>query len=123
VPTPIPFSVSPALRGLPQGQVFNSPTVSMAAGYTTIFWQLDIPGTADYENPNNHVTSQLFVNGVDAAATWNGGPGTDKQGDVDPPPAFAFDITAVPAGAALQVRITVTAPQKFLIGIKNGLMS
>jgi hypothetical protein len=123
MPPTIPFTVAPALRGTPQGQVFNSPTVTKQAGYTLIFWQLDIPSQADYENTANHVLSQLFVDGVDSASNWNGGPATNKQGVVDPPPSFKFDITNVPVGAVLQVKITVTAPAPFNIGIKNGAVS
>lgn len=123
MPNPIPFSVAPALRGTPQGQVFNSPTVTKQAGYATIFWQLNIPSQADYENPANSVLSQLFIDGVDAGATWVGGPATNKQGQTDPPPAFMFDITNVPVGASMQVKITVTAPAPFNIGIQNGSMS
>lgn len=123
MPNPIPFSVAPALRGTPQGQEFVSPVINKQAGWTTITWQLDIPATADYENTANHVTSRLFVDGVGSAATWNGGPATNKQGAVDPPPWFMFDIAGVVAGAALQVKMVVVAPAPFNVGIKNGLVS
>jgi hypothetical protein len=117
MPTPITFSVPARQR---QG-TFSSQVISYPGGYSRIYWELAIPKTAEYEDVTNQVTSQLFVNGVDPAGVWQGGRNVNKLGVVDAPPAEEFDITQVPAGATLQVVITVNNPMT--IGIQNGVIS
>jgi hypothetical protein len=122
MPTSIPFTVAPALRGTPQGQTFNSPQVTKT-GHTKLYWEINIPSVSDYENTANHITSKMLVNGQDAASVWQGGRFTNKLGVVDPPPAVEFDLSGVPDGATLQVQVIVTAPAAFNVGIQNGLLS
>lgn len=114
--TPIPFSV-PASR---RSGTFSTPVITLPAGYSRIYWELAIPKATEYEDPGNSYTAELLVNGSGSATTWIGGRATNKAGAIDPPPAIQYDISAVPVGATLQVRMTV--PVAFTIGIQNGVV-
>jgi hypothetical protein len=115
--TPITFSVAPAVRS----GTFSTTAFAKPAGYTKIYWELAIPIAAEYEDPGKSYTAQLLVNGVDPATTWAGGHSVNKLGAVDPPPAIEYDISQVPVGATLQVRMTV--PVAMTIGIQNGAVT
>jgi hypothetical protein len=124
VPNPVPFAVAPAVR---QG-TFKAPAspVTLPAGYSKLYWELDIPLTAEYEDPSNVIVSRMLVNGTDPASTWTGGHYVDKLGNVNPAPAVEFDIRAIPAGSTVQVQVEVNAgsPGKTMtVGVKNGLLS
>lgn len=127
MPTSIPFSVAPAPRGTPNGEVFTSNTVAYVSGYNTIDWSLDIPNQAEYENTGNSVKTELLQNGqVIGDSTWFGGrvETVDKQGNpvVNPVPRVGFSLANIVPGQLLQVRVTVVGPAPWSVGILNGLI-
>lgn len=117
VTPPFNFSVPAAQR---QG-TFQTPEFQISAPASLIFWQLDIPNTTEYEDVLNSVTSTLFVNGVDASTTWNGGRIKNKFGVIDPPPSVMFDISGLPVGTKYQLVVTVA--RSMTVGVKNGQIS
>lgn len=124
MPTPIPFSVSAAVRS----NTFQSATLTMPSGYTALFWELNIPNQSEYEDTGNSFTATIMYDpagGTDftiyGQATWVGGPATNKAGDVDPPPAIQFDVTPIPVGAKVFVKLALG--KSMTIGIQNGLLS
>jgi hypothetical protein len=116
MPAPINFSVAAAVRS----GTFSTSPVTKQAGYTRIYWEMAIPVAAEYEDPGKSYTATLLVNGVGSDTTWQGGRAVNKQGVVDPPPAIQYDISGVPVGATLQVRMNV--PVAMTIGIQNGVI-
>lgn len=122
--TPITFTVAASPR---QG-TFLSP-VQAQAGFTLLQWGLDIPKTAEYEDPTNSVTSSVLVTPpggpqfVFGTSTWQGGRYVDKQGRLDPVPIvqFGLDPAQIPDGSAIQVQVVV--PVRFTIGITQGVLS
>jgi hypothetical protein len=115
--TPINFSVAAAVRS----GTFSTAAVTKPAGYTRIYWELNIPNTAEYEDPGRSYTARLLVDGVDPATTWTGGRVVNKSLVVNPPPAIAYDVSTVPVGATLQVQMSV--PVAMTIGIQNGAVT
>lgn len=115
--TPINFSVPAARRS----GTFSTTAITLPAGYSRIYWELSIPKATEYEDPGNSYTAELLVNDSSSATTWVGGRTTNKAGTIDPPPAIEYDISAVPAGATLQVRMTI--PTAMTVGIQNGVVS
>ena len=117
VTPPFSFSVPAKVR---QGQ-FSTSVFTLSAPASTIYFELDIPNTSQYENTANTVTVQLLVNGSDPAIVWQGGRFVNKLGVVDPPPPFEWDISQYPAGTSFQ--LTATVLNSMDIGIQNGLIS
>lgn len=112
------FSVPAAQR---TGQ-FVTPTITWPGPENTIFYQLDIPNQAEYENTANHCLMELVVNGiVFGSAQWDGGPQVGKGGVIDPAPSQQFNVSGLNVGDQVFVRCTVTGT--YTIGLKNGLIS
>jgi hypothetical protein len=119
MPNPINFSVPAAARA--DGFTFTSNAVAKPAGYTRIYWELDIPNVAEYEDIANEIDTFVVIDGVESESVWPGGRAVNKQGTVDFAPAYAYDISAVPTGASLQVRFLVK--KAMTVGIKNGAVT
>lgn len=120
----IPFSVSAASR---TGK-FDTSTFTNPGGLSTIYFELNVPTTAEYENAANGFTATLFAKKPGDAgfsdvadATWKGGHLVSGKGVTDPVPAFAWDVTALPTSTQVFAEINVTGT--YTIGIQNGLIS
>lgn len=124
---PTPFSVAAAQRT----GTFFSPEVNYDGVSTTIFWQYTIPNQAEYENPANSVTADLFINGVNTtngSGLWTGGavPSVTHNGVVipaDPPPARQFNLSHLGLTTADKIKVGGNIVGTYTIGIQNGLIS
>jgi hypothetical protein len=121
MPTPITISISPALRS----GSFSTAVLDYPGGYSFLNWSLTGMGTgpdSDYENPDNGFTALLYLSIDDGVtytsftgAGWRGGPFTDKQGILDPPPILQSPLDGLPANSKVFIQVDLTGT--FTIGI------
>jgi len=81
--------------------------------------RLNIPNTADYEDPLNTVTLTREVLMDDGSwfgdpRTWTGGRRFAKDGTVNPTPTFIFDLLPY---ANRQVRARLLVPRSMAVGV------
>ncbi len=125
MPTPINFSVAPALRtGVAETAVTTYP-----GGYANLTFQLDGLGTgpgSDYENPANHAALTFFYS-LDAGVTWLvfnrftwvGGP-VNRHGVIDPTPIGSIPLANLPAGCRVKAGVDLGSTT-FTVGLSGTL--
>ena len=111
----VPFHVAPAIR---TGN-FGTGDSIYNGGFTELFWNWDIPSSVDYNDPNNHIGTQVILDGgVFGTSQWDGGNGLGKNGF---PGAVQFNISNWVSGQVFSVNGSVSG--SFNVGIASGLIS
>ncbi len=121
MPNPVPFSKNLMFHST--GSIAHRLTANYPGGFSTLYFELNIPITAEYEDAKNTIDWFLVVNGAAwGHGNWVGGRRMSKKGEINPPPSFQSDIRSITVGATVDVHTNVGG-SGFTFGVQNGLIS